>query len=277
MRKMCVIKKKCIQGLSVIGVFCFLGLTSLAQENSDIQRLEKKIDSVLMLLQKDAVQVQSHQDTIKMDCTEEIKTLSSNHAQTLNKVKVELEQAKQDITKLQKEKTEQQDNIAQFQAQNKKQIETMLDQMLAGGTAMDMEGINHFLELAKQHKAANLQKMEVFVVVFKEVIQLEQAFNEMREYEQVKSTAEVLKFKVAAYPGLQKEVLNILFKLENYCDYEQRLLDVIALSQTQSSDENRKKQLLRREDSFNNYPSLKAEIEKVKANQDYTVIPKCNK
>lgn len=274
---MCVIKKKCIQGLSVIGVFCFLGLTSLAQENSDIQRLEKKIDSVLMLLQKDAVQVQSHQDTIKMDCTEEIKTLSSNHAQTLNKVKVELEQAKQDITKLQKEKTEQQDNIAQFQAQNKKQIETMLDQMLAGGTAMDMEGINHFLELAKQHKAANLQKMEVFVVVFKEVIQLEQAFNEMREYEQVKSTAEVLKFKVAAYPGLQKEVLNILFKLENYCDYEQRLLDVIALSQTQSSDENRKKQLLRREDSFNNYPSLKAEIEKVKANQDYTVIPKCNK
>ena len=53
-------------------------------------------------------------------------------------------------------------------------------------------------------------------------------------------------------------------------------MDAIALSLTQSSEENRKKQLLRREDDFTDYPYLKAEMEKAKANKDYKPTPKCN-
>jgi phosphoribulokinase len=151
-----------------------------------------------------------------------------------------------------------------------------LNQIMLGGTAMGSEGLNYFLELAKKYKATNLQKMAVFTGLFNEVMQLEQEFNEMIDFQKVKSSADVLKFKVAAYPGLHSEVLNILFKLSNYCDYEQKLIDVIALSQTQSSEDNRKKQFLRREDDFTDYPYLKAEMEKAKANKEYKPTPKCN-
>jgi hypothetical protein len=82
--------------------------------------------------------------------------------------------------------------------------------------------------------------------------------------------------RTSKYPGLERDVVQFLFKLSNYCVYEQKLLDLVALSLTQSSEENRKKQILRREDDFNDYPLLKAEIEKIKAKRDYTVTRKCN-
>jgi hypothetical protein len=271
---MCVIKKKCKQVLLLV-VCCFWGLTSIAQDKGDIQRLEKKIDSVLALLQKDVVQVLSPQDTSSKDCTEEMKTLNDTHALALAKVNIELQKVKDDIDKLQKEKVQQQNKLEQSHTEYKRQIENILEQIMLGGSAFGLGGINYFLELAKLYKANNLQKMEAFVVVFNEVLKLEQEFNEMKDYEKVKSTAEVLKFKVAAYPGLHQEVLNLLFKIKNYCDYEQKLIDAIALSQTQSSEENRKKQLLRREDDFVDYPSLKLEIEKAKVSRDYHVTPKC--
>lgn len=276
MRKMCVISKNGKKILLAIALLSLWSITSIAQDKSDIQRLDQKIDSVLKLLQNVSDQVSVGQDSLKKDCTEEIVILEKKHQQELEKLQKELQNANLNADKLQKENLVQQDKITQATAQAKKEIEAVLDQIMVGGTSIGTEGLNYFLEVAKNYKADNLQKMLVFAGLFNEVMQLEQEFNNMIDFQKVKSTAEVLKFKVAAYPGLHQAVHNILFKLKNYCDYEQKLMDAIALSLTQSSEENRKKQLLRREDDFTDYPYLKAEMEKAKANKDYKPTPKCN-
>lgn len=277
MIKMFVTKKLLKKWLLAIVLFCFYVLPSNAQNKKYYIKLESKLDSVLILLQNYTDQSPSSINTLKGDCAEVVKTANENHSQAFEQVMKELEKAKRDLTTLQEEKAEQLTKIEKSRAELKKQIESILDQIMLGGTSIGIEGLNYFLDLAKKYKAHNLQKMLVYAGMFNEVMQLGQEFNNMIDFQKVKSTAEVLKFKVAAYLGLQKEVFSILFKLDNFCDYEQKLMDAIALSQTQSSEENRKKQLLRREDDFNHYPYLKTEIEKAKAKRDYNITLKCIK
>lgn len=276
MKKMFVINKSYRHRLVLMGLCCFGSLTSLAQGKKNVQRLENKIDSVLILLQNDVVQMQSHLDTLNKDCEVETKELNQNQYQALEKVKSELFKAKEDIDKLQKEKTEYQIKLVQSNVKDKKQIENILDFIMLGGTSIGIEGINYFLELAKLYKVDNLKKMEEYTVVFKQVIQLEQEFNEMKDFEKITTLGWTMHSKTYNYRGLHQEVVALLLKLKNFCDKEQKLIDAITLSQTQTSEENRKKQLLRRDDDFNDYPYLKSEMAKAIANKEYKISPKCN-
>ena len=138
------------------------------------------------------------------------------------------------------------------------------------------DAVNAQLVLAKSYQTTNAKDFEAFVLIFNEVAALEQEFNVMLDLEKVQTKAYDLYARTTKYPGLDRDVVQLLFKLSNYCNYEQKLLDLVALSLTQSSEENRKKQILRREDDFNDYPSLKAEIEKIKAKRDHIVTRKCN-
>lgn len=274
--KMCLISKKVQQVLLTIGLCCFWSLTNTAQDQSDIKLLEKKIDSVITLIQQQGNKEFVDQDDLKKSFSDEKELIEKKHRQEIEKLQNELKTANSNIGKLQQENTDYQTKIEKDNKQFNLEIEAVLNQIMLGGTAMGSDGLNYFLELAKKQNAANLQKMKVFVSLFNEVMQMQQEFNEMVDFQKVKESAEVLEFKVASYPGLKIDVLNIIFKLNNYCEYEQKLMNAIALSQTQSSEENRKKQLLRREDEFIDYPYLKSEMEKVKASKEHKLILKCN-
>lgn len=274
---MCVISTKGKQGIWAIALCCLWSITSNAQDISEMQRLEGKIDSVLALLQKEGDILSAVQETLKKECSEEIVLLGNKHRQEIEKLQTELQRANLNADKLRKENSEQLTKTEQSRAEFKKIIEGILGQIMLGGTSIDVEGIDYFLGLAKEYKADNLQKMEAFVPIFKEVIQLEQEFSGMEDLEKSTAFAWEMHSKTFGYSGLHQEVLSTLFKLKNYCEYEQKLIETIALSQTQSSDENRRKQLLRREDDFTDYPYLISETEKAKVDKEYKLTRKCKR
>ncbi len=249
------------------------------QKDKDFERIEKKVDSILYLMTgaRPEVELNKSDSSGVYDCSVKLDSLAKMHVQELTAAEANSEKYKQQAEQMQKKHSDLQTLHDKTNEDFRKQLTSILQNSMLGGTSMGKEAADELLALAQAYKTTNHKEYETFVQTFKEVIELENDFNAMVDFEKVKSKAWGLHSKTYSYPGLQKDVIQLLFKLENYCAYEQRLLEVIALSQTQSSDENRKKQLLRREDSFNDYPSLKAEIEKVKANQDYTVTPKCNK
>ena len=249
------------------------------QKHKDFERIEKKVDSILYLMTgaPTVVEVNTSESSVVIDCSLKLDSITKIHAQELAAKEAKSEKYKQQIEQIQKENSDLQKLHDKTNEDFRKQLTSILDFNMLVGSSIGKEAADEMLSLAQVYKTTNYKEFEAFVQTLKEVIELEIDFDAMLDFEKLKSKAGGLHSKTYSYPGLQKDVIQILFKLENYCDYEQRLLDIITLAQSQSSDENRKKQLLRREDSFNGYPSLKAEIEKVKANRDYKFIPKCNK
>lgn len=249
------------------------------QKDKDFERIEKKVDSILYLMTgaPNAVEVNTSESSVVIDCSVKLDSLTKIHAQELAATEANSEKYKQQIEQIQKEHSDLQKLHDKTNEDFRKQLTSILDYNILGGISIGKQAAEELLTLAQVYKTTNYKEFETYVQTFNEVIELENDFNAMQDLEKVKAKAWGLHSKTYSYAGLQKDVIQLLFKLENYCDYEQKLLDVIALSKTQSSEDNRIKQLLRREDSFNGYPALKAEIEKVKANQNYTVIPKCIK
>lgn len=275
---MCAIKK--IANIPIL--FLMLAFMSwgqvFGQKNGDIQRIEDKLDSVLLLLKNDTTSMDLNKTPPieSIDCSAEVDAIEKVHQEKLNDLDAAAKSATKEVERMKKENSSVQKELDIATDEQRKNITSIIQYTMKGGVSIGEEAIDHFLSLAKSYKTENLKDFEAYVVVFKEVKKLQQDFDVMIDFDKVKAMASGLHSKTYKHSGLKQDVIVVMFKLNNYCDYEQKLMDAIALSKTQSSEDNRKKQLLRREDDFNDYPSLLSDIEKIKANKEHQVIQKCN-
>lgn len=248
------------------------------QKNGDIKRIEEKLDSVLLLLKHDTAPLDLNKTTPldSIDCSAKVDAIEKAHQQKLNDLDAAAKKAIKEVEKMKKENSSLQKELDTATEQHRKNITSLIQYTMKGGLYIGEEAIDQFLSLAKSYNTENLKNFEAYVVVFKEVKKLQEDFDVMIDLNISNSQLWEIYPNTSNFSGLRQDLLVLLFKLSNYCDYEQKLMDAIALSKTQSSEDNRKKQLLRREDDFNDYPSLKSDIEKIKANKEHQVIPKCN-
>jgi hypothetical protein len=258
-------------------IFACLG-SAYGQKDKDATRVENKIDSIIKLLVKNyaLTELCKFDSIVKVNNNGEMTRLKNVHQIELKKLDSIVKKANQEVLVLKKQNSDLQLKLDQSKAEFQKQLTEMLQQTMNGGVTIGKDAVNAQLALAKSYQTTNEKDFEAYVLMFNEVSALEQEFNVMLDLEKVQTKAYDLYARTSKYPGLDRDVVQLLFKLSNYCNYEQKLLDLVALSLTQSSEENRKKQILRREDDFNDYPALKAEIEKIKANREYKVTQKCN-
>ena len=258
-------------------LFTCLG-SAYAQNKKTDGLVEKKLDSIILLLKnhKSLTELNKFDSIVKANNNAEIVGLNKAHLIELKKLDSIAKKVNQEVLVLKKQNSDLQLKLDQSKAEFQKQLTEMLQQTMNGGVSIGKDAVNAQLALAKSYQTTNEKDFEAYVLMFNEVSALEQDFNVMLDLEKVQTKAYDLYARTTKYPGLDRDVVQLLFKLSNYCNYEQKLLDLVALSLTQSSEENRKKQILRREDDFNDYPALKAEIEKIKAKRDYTVTRKCN-
>jgi len=258
-------------------LFTCLG-SAYAQKDKDAARIENKIDSIINLLTKNKalIELSKFDSIVKVNNNADMTRLKNAHQIELKKLDSIAKKAYQEVLVLKKQNSDLQSKNDQSKVEFQKQITEMIQQTIKAGVSIGMDAVKSQLLLAKFYQTTNEKDFEAFALIFNEVIELEKEFNSMLDLEKVQTKAFDLYSRTSKYPGLERDVVQILFKLSNYCIYEQKLLDLVALSLSQSSDENRKKQILRREDDFNDYPSLKAEIEKIKAKRDYIVTRKCN-
>ncbi len=275
---MCAIKK--IANIPIL--FFMLAFMSwgqvFGQKNRDIQRIEDKLDSVLLLLKNDTASLDLNKTAPidSIDCSAEVDAIEKVHQEKLNDLDAAAKSATKEVERMKKENSSVQKELDIATDEQRKNITSIIQYTMKGGVSIGEEAIDYFLSLAKSYKTENQKDFEAYVVVFKEVKKLQQDFDVMIDFDKVKAMASKLHSKTYKHSGLKQDVIVVMFKLNNYCDYEQKLMDAIALSKTQSSEDNRKKQLLRREDDFNDYPSLLSDIEKIKANKEHQVIQKCN-
>ncbi len=258
-------------------LFTCLG-SAYAQNKKTDGLVEKKLDSIILLLKnhKSLTELNKFDSMVTANCNTEITSLKNAHQIQLKKLDSIAKKVNQEVLVLKKQNSDFQSKVDQSKADFQKQLTEILQQTMKAGISIGKDAVNAQLLLTKSYQTTNEKDFEAYVFIFNEVAALEQDFNAMLDLEKVQSKAYDLYARTNKYPGLERDVVQLLFKLSNYCMYEQKLLDLVALSLTQSSEENRKKQILRREDDFNDYPALKAEIEKIKAKRDYTVTRKCN-
>jgi hypothetical protein len=265
------IKNKVIDLFSVAMVFSMTIGSCMAQKNDDMIRLEKKMDSILVLLQNNTTIKQP----LKSDSLAILRANEKKYLLQISKNDSELNQLNLQLEKLKKEKEQIQKNESETKAQMQKSISALLSGIMQNGSFTKQDVLDNLKKLGSEHQATNSKEFTDYAAVCGEVIGLNEEFVKFSNYDSLITKAWELHSKSYNYAELHTNVKNIIFKLKNYCDYELKLIEVIDLSQTQSSEENRKKQLLRREDDFNDYPYLRGEIEKIKANKNHLFIKKC--
>jgi hypothetical protein len=250
---------------------CFC-LVATSQTMTKMDTIDKKMDTVLMLLRKTSTVVPKVE---KEDCSKVLSAKETLHKQELDKVKTQLDSKTQESIYFSKEKEALGMKLTLQESEMQKAVTQMLSNTIKNGVYSDAASLESLIQLGVKYKAGNTKEFENYVAVSKEVLALQLEFSKMNNPDSTTGKAWGLHSKSYNYPALHNEVKNLIFKLTNYCEYEKKLIDAIELSKTQSSEENRKKQLLRREDDFIDYPNLKTEIDKIKANKNHSFIPKC--
>jgi hypothetical protein len=243
-----------------------------SQTITKMDTIDKKMDTVLLLLRKTPL---IEPKVEKEDCSKVLSAKENSHKQEMDKVKTQLESKTQESISLSKEKETLKTEFTALQSDMQKTVTQLLSNTIRNGQYSDVSSIEILLQMGVKYKANNLKEFENYVMVSKEVLAFQLEFRKLNNLDSLIELAGELQSKSNSYPTLQNEVKNLTFKLMNYCQYEKKFLEVIELSKTQSIEENRKKQLDKREFDFIDYPNLKSEIDKIKANKTHNFIPKC--
>jgi hypothetical protein len=245
-----------------------------AQTKKNDVLIEKKLDTIILMLKQN--KFDSVMTAVNKINKAEIDQIKKNYE--LEQLKLDSIRLKfnQELQILQKQKSEIQAKLESNNVEFKTQLTGILQQTMKSGTSLGMATVENFLALAKANKTTNEKDYIEFSNLFKEVINIEHEFDTLSVFEKTINKAYELYAKTNNYPGLGKDISHLLFKLNNYCEYEKKLMDLIALSRTQVSEENRIKQLNRQKSDFKDYPALKDQIEKVKSNKEYSITPKCS-
>jgi hypothetical protein len=250
---------------------CFC-LVATSQTMTKMDTIDKKMDTVLMLLRKTSTVVPKVE---KEDCSKVLSAKETLHKQELDKVKTQLDSKTQESIYFSKEKEALGMKLTLQESEMQKAVTQMLSNTIKNGVYSDAASLESLIQLGVKYKAGNTKEFENYVAVSKEVLALQLEFRKLSNLDSLIEIAGELQSKSNSYQTLQNEVKNLTFKLMNYCEYEKKFLEVIELSRTQSIEENRKKQISKREFEFLEYPNLKSEIDKIKANKNHSFIPKC--
>ena len=155
----------------------------------------------------------------------------------------------------------------------------LLDQSVANliqtGTTENKEYANDLLTLAKQNESGKKSDIEKFIIATSKLDSLTAEFNQFTNRDEFKKKCTGLYGYFNPFPGLRTELNFLVYRVNAYCEYEQKLLTAISVSQTQSIEENRQMQLQDWVYEFNYYPALKAELIKLMEDRNYVFQPKC--
>lgn len=272
MKPMLVIKENIRKNAGLFFVALCFCQVAISQTITKMDTIDKKMDTVLMLLRKTSTVVPKVE---KEDCSKVLIEKETLYKQELDKVKTQLDSKTQESISFSKEKEDLKKDLKLQQSDMQKTVTQLLSNTIKNSVYSDAASLDGLLQMGVKYNASNTKEFENYVAVSKEVLALQLEFSKMNNPDSTTGKAWGLHSKSYNYPALHNEVKNLIFKLTNYCEYEKKLIDAIELSKTQSSEENRKKQLLRREDDFIDYPNLKSEIDKIKANKTHSFIPKC--
>jgi len=154
-------------------------------------------------------------------------------------------------------------------------LEHTIAHLIQSGTTANKEFAKNLLKLAIEKPYVQTAELENFIIAVDTLEGLMLGFTHFKDREELANRSSDLYATMLPFPGLREEFNFIVYRVSNYCEYEQKLLKAIDVAQTQSNEDNRQKQLRRRTYEFSYYPSLKAELEKLIEDRNYVFQPKC--
>ena len=154
-------------------------------------------------------------------------------------------------------------------------LEHTIANLLQTGTTSDKAFAKNLLKLAIEKTYVRTAELENFIIAVDSLEGLMAGFTQFKDREELANKSSDLYATMLPFPGLREEFNFIVFRVNSYCEFEQKLLKAIEVAQTQSNEDNRQKQLRRRTYEFNYYPALKAELIKLIEDRNYVFQPKC--